>query len=294
MQEIKYPDLNIQSQETLSQQLFENNNQNIKFIPVIIPNQNQFPQITQAQPIFQNNQIAPYQEYSNYQITQQQQTKSNLIKDQDFLQQKKFLKKILGIFILWTIIACLLYFFFCLYLLEISRIGIEFYIILIISIISIPILIKVGLDQNHRNKQHSIAILIGLIISHTLFYQGIFGIIMKITNDGWASVAIFLIFLIITGINFFANFIMMIYISIENNQIRSSYVCFAQLIFICLFVIILKELSYFLVFAIPYPFCVMNVLKQILKGRFNLQDDQIFTASIAAFYGMFICCQDCD
>ncbi|CAD8110883.1 unnamed protein product [Paramecium primaurelia] len=292
MQQVKYPDLNMLSQETLSQQLFENNNQNIKFIPIVTPNQDQILQQIQAQQQQKSKDVSPYQEYSNYQVTQEQQSISNLIKDQDFQKQKKFLQKILGIFILWTIGACLTYIFFCYTLFRIKRIEVVFLLFILISLFSIPILIKVGIGKYYRNTSSSITILLGLILSYTIFYLGILGLIMFIIHEYWASLVIFLIFLIILGINFFANFIMLIYLSMETHQIKMIYVFFAQLVVIFLCGIFVKELSFALVLAIPYPFCVMNVFKQILKGRFNLQDDQVITGSISAFYGLFICCRD--
>ncbi|CAD8209235.1 unnamed protein product [Paramecium pentaurelia] len=298
MQQVKYPDLNMLSQETLSQQLFENNNQNIKFIPIVTPNQDQILQQIQAQQQQKSKDVSPYQEYSNYQVTQEQQSISNLIKDQDFQKQKKFLQKILGIFILWTIGACLTYIFFCYTLFRIKRIEVVFLLFILISLFSIPILIKVGIGKNYRNTSSSITILLGLILSYTIFYLGILGLIMFIIHEYWACKYRKLQKpwnqLLCQFYN--ANILKHGNTSNQNDLQQYIYrfqdVFFAQLVVIFLCGIFVKELSFALVLAIPYPFCVMNVFKQILKGRFNLQDDQVITGSITAFYGLFICCRN--
>ncbi|CAD8177443.1 unnamed protein product [Paramecium octaurelia] len=292
MQQVKYPDLSNSNQETLSSQLFENTNQNIKFIPVVTQHQDQFSQSIYVQPQVSLNQVAPYQEFANYQVTQEPIQTSNLIKDQEFQKQKKFLMQILGIFIIWTIVASLIYIFFCYTLFRIQRLDIVFFTFLFISVILIPILIKIGIGERFRNKSTSICILFGLILNHTMLYFGIFGIITYRINDYWGALAVFIIFQINIGVNFISNFIMLIYLWFEQNRIKMIYVFVGQLLVIGVCWIFLKQITLFLVFTLPYPFCVLNVLKQIQKGRFKLQDDQVITASITAFYGMIICCED--
>ncbi|CAK56684.1 unnamed protein product (macronuclear) [Paramecium tetraurelia] len=56
--------------------------------------------------------------------------------------------------------------------------------------------------------------------------------------------------------------------------------------------IIYLPFFYLLIAVLPYPICILNAFKQILKGRFNLQQDEVVAASIAAFYGMFVICED--
>ncbi|CAD8184607.1 unnamed protein product [Paramecium octaurelia] len=292
MQQVKYPDLSTSNQETLSQQLFENTNQNVKFIPVVTQHQDQFSQSISVQPQVSLNQIAPYQEFANYQATQQPISTSNLIKDQEFKKQKKFLMQILGIFILWTIVALLIYIFFCYTLFRIKKLEIVFFAFLFISVILIPILIKIGIGENFRNTSTSICILFGLILNHTMLYFGILGVIMYIIHDYWGSLAVFIIFQLNVGVNFISNFIMLIYLCFEQNSIKMIYVLVAQLLVIGICGIFLQQITLFLVFTLPYPFCVLNVLKQIQNGRFKLQNDQVISASITAFYGMIICCQD--
>ncbi|CAK79920.1 unnamed protein product (macronuclear) [Paramecium tetraurelia] len=298
MQQVKYPDLSNSNQETLSQQLFENTNQNIKFIPVVTQNQDQFSQSIQVQPQVSLNQVAPYQEFANYQVTQQPIQTSNLIKDQEFQKQKKYFMQILGIFILWTIVAFLIYIFFCFTLFRINRLEIVFFAFLFISVIGVPILIKIGIGENYRNvtqnhlqqKPASIFILFGLILNHTMLYFGILGVIIYIINDYWAGKNIirYKAWLYFS----FSHQIQVQTSLFEQNRIKMIYVFVAQLFVIAICGIFLQQITLFLVFTLPYPFCVLNVLKQIQKGRFKLQNDQVITASITAFYGMIICCED--
>ncbi|CAD8096287.1 unnamed protein product [Paramecium primaurelia] len=169
----------------------------------------------------------------------------------------------------------------------------EIYLILAIcSLIAIGVLIKFGIDQKYRKTQSSLLILFGLIFCYTLFYIGILFFLLISVHNYWTSVLVYTVFQTQICFNFITNFIILIYLFFEKTKIRVIYVCFVEFAIIVLLGIFYPPFFYLLIVVIPYPLCVLNVFKQILKGRFNLQSDEVVAASIAAFYGMFVSCED--
>ncbi|CAD8110022.1 unnamed protein product [Paramecium sonneborni] len=290
-----YPTSNYTNQPAPSQQLFDNKDQTLKYIPVIIPayGNNENHQQYSSQQQHSLNQVTPNQEFSNVQVNDQLIfSTSNLIKDKDFSQQKQLLLKIIGIFISWTILSVFLFFLLMLSVFKELKISAIYLILAICSLIAIGFLIKLGINQKYRKTESSLLILFGLICSYTLFYIGLVFFLLISVHNYSASVLIITVFQCMICFNFVTNFIILIYLFFERTKIRVIYVCLVQIAIIVLLGILYLPFFYLIIVVLPYPICILNAFKQILKGRFNLQSNEVVTASIAVFYGMFVGCED--
>ncbi|CAD8179769.1 unnamed protein product [Paramecium pentaurelia] len=306
MQQVKYPNLeNIQysqpssSNQDLQQQLVNKTNENIKFIPVLIsPQENlqgqaQYQQYSQ----YQQHQVAPYYQNQNDYIVPLQNTNySNLIKDKEFPGQKLFLCGILGIYILWSIIFVILLFPISMLFVD-KRNGTQnpiYFILLILFSFTTILLAKLGIRKNNRNTLTSILILFGVILSYTCFYSAFLSTLASFSTQqfGWDFViAIFLAASVIG--NFIFNFILLIYLVFAEEKLKMIYPILIELIGILIFSIIYHPIFLFcILFMLPYSISLMSAFSQIIKGRFQLERNQVFAGAIASFYSQIVCCTD--
>ncbi|CAD8127441.1 unnamed protein product [Paramecium sonneborni] len=88
--------------------------------------------------------------------------------------------------------------------------------------------------------------------------------------------------------NFIVTIILLIYILIETKKFKFYKVVIFEILVILSFGIIYVPALISLVILLPYTFLLINVLKQIQFGRFNLNKDQVLSGTMAAYYGIFI------
>ncbi|CAK64880.1 unnamed protein product (macronuclear) [Paramecium tetraurelia] len=304
MQEAKYPNFeNIQysdppsQSEGLQQQLMDKPNQNIKFVPVLSPSQQNCQESTEYQQYaqYQQNQVIPYAEYFNHNIVPIPAQNSNLLKDQDFQTQKLFLCGVLGVYILWSILFVLLLFPLSMVFFWDTHGGnpIPFICLIIFSFFTI-FLGKLGTKKNNRNLSTSIFILLVLLFSYTFFYLSLLGSLGSQSKSqfGWDFViAIFLIFIVVG--NFIFNFIALACLTLSDNKFNTAVPVIVE-IFVVVIVAIIYHPIYLICipFLLPYAICLMNAFKQILNGRFELEKNQVIVGVMASFYCTIVCCTD--
>ncbi|CAD8128150.1 unnamed protein product [Paramecium sonneborni] len=294
MQQVKYPQFDIESSNqqannnNLQQQLFINKEQEIKYIPVLTQqNQNlqQYQQVMLPYPQQINNQ----QEYYNLDQPPQP-SNSLLIKDSDFLIQKFFLGSILGMFILWTFLFTLIFFI----LMIIFGSGLfkhkdvyPYYITVCICVLMF--LTKLGQMEKCRDVVSSPLCYFGSIIAYTLTFFFIFASFTSETSSEFPMTFIVAVF-IITPLfgNFIVTIILLIYILVETKEFKFYKVIICEFLCVLPFAIIYVPTLISLVILLPYTFLLMNVLKQIQSGRFNLNKDQVLSGTMAAYYGIFV------
>ncbi|CAK67856.1 unnamed protein product (macronuclear) [Paramecium tetraurelia] len=301
MQQVKYPQFDIQSPEQRDHaqpQLFQNTQEDIKYIPVL-PQQN--PNFQQYQQV-----ILPYSQQINnnqpnyYNLDQPlQPVYSKLLKDQDFLTQKFFLSSILGMFTLWTFLFVL---FLFVMQVSFSKLFYEhrssYPYCISASVILLIVLVKLGSMERFRqvNKsqyinQSGLALLFyfGSIFAYTLIFFFILRASSSGPNSDLPSSFIVGIFIVIPLFaNFIVTIILLIYILIENKEFRFQKVLFCEFLCVLPFAIIFVPMILSLIVLMPYTLLLMNVLKQIQSGRFNLNKDQVLSGTLAAYYGLFI------
>ncbi|CAD8196286.1 unnamed protein product [Paramecium pentaurelia] len=281
MQQLKYPsfdDIKYYQQysqdQDLQQQLVSKTNNNIKYIPVLISQQtiiNYQPQVQQQYPQYQQHYVHPQPEQQNLNFNLNPEA-SDLLKDQDFQKQKVFLGLILGVYILWSILfvflICPLVFQIIQYNFESNQISLSLILLLVFSLTTM-ILAKFGIARNNRSTATSLIILCGLVLR---VYQ--FEAIMGYSIIG----------------NFIFNIIVLIYLMFAETELNMFSPNITEFFIILILAIQYDSIFYYCIFTSQiYAFCLMNVLKQIIKGRFQLKKNQVFVGVIAAFYGQIGC-----
>ncbi|CAD8209505.1 unnamed protein product [Paramecium octaurelia] len=298
MQQVKYPQFDIQSpeqREHAQPQLFQNTQEDIKYLPVL-PQQN--PNFQQYQQV-----IIPYSQQINnnqpnyYNLDQPlQPVYSKLIKDSDFLTQKFFLSSILGMFTLWSFLFVLF-----LFVIQVSfqksfyehKSSYPYWITA--SVMLLIVLVKLGSMERFRNPGLTFLFYFGSIFAYTLIFFFILGASSSGPNSDLPSSFIVGIFIVIPLFaNFIVTIILLIYVLIENQEFRFQKVLCCEFLCVLPFAILFIPMILSLIVLMPYTFLLMNVLKQIQSGRFNLNKDQILSGTLAAYYGLFVPFDLCD
>ncbi|CAD8100653.1 unnamed protein product [Paramecium primaurelia] len=307
MQQLKYPsfdDIKYYQQysqdQDFQQQLISKTNNNIKYIPVLISQQPiiyQQPQVQQQYPQYQQHYILPQPEQQNLNFNLNPEA-SDLLKDQDFQNQKVFLGLILGVYILWSILFVLLIrpliFQIIQYNLEGNQISLSLAILLVFSLTTI-ILAKFGIARNNRSTATSLIILFGLVLSYSLFYltliQTLDSFLYTETYE-WVYQFEAIMAYSILG-NFIFNIIVIIYLMFAETELNMFFPNITQFLISLILAIQYDSIFYYCIFTTQiYAFCLINVLKQIIIGRFQLKKNQVFVGVIAAFYGQIDCFTD--
>ncbi|CAD8187654.1 unnamed protein product [Paramecium octaurelia] len=246
------------------------------------------------QQIFSQNQeqILSYNQYSQDQENQIAFSKSdNLIKDVDFNNQRIFLLKIIGIFIIWSLI-----FFLSLYLfgLNIKQSNEPLSQILIfLSLTFLILLMRMGIRNQNRNPLKSCLIFFGLLIFYNVLYISLFSSLQFADNNQVnVDTIVGTILLICVSLNFLVNIIVLAYLLVARERIRMLYVIaleIAILIFLCIFY---NPAIIMIPFGFPYTYCLIKTLQQILNGKFSLKQNQVISGAIATFFGLFNICNE--
>ncbi|CAD8213467.1 unnamed protein product [Paramecium pentaurelia] len=291
MQQVKYPQFDIQSSnqlENLQQQLIQNTKQDIKYLPVQ-PQYNLNLQQQQLVSLPYSKQINTQQNYYNLDQLPQS-TNSYLLKDSDFLTQKFFLSSILGMFIFWTFLFVLIFFIMMiLFGRNLYEHQNAYPYCFAASVIILIFLVKIGSMEKFRQTELTFLIYFGSIIAYTLTF---FFIIASFSTDPSIEMSGAFIAGLLLIIPLFSNFmvtiILLMYVLIETKQFRYFRVFFFEFLCVLPFAIIQIQYIISLVIILPYTCLLINVLKQIQLGRFNLSKDQVLRGTLAAYYGIFV------
>ncbi|CAD8118579.1 unnamed protein product [Paramecium sonneborni] len=231
----------------------------------------------------------------NEQYSQQQEisipiTKiQNLIKDIEFKKQKLFLIKIVGIFIIWTLVFLSL--FYLLSLLIDFKTPIMGIVFTYVSIGILILLMRMGVRNKNRQPLKSCLILLGLLLFYTTLYFSFFLSVGELEPNKFSLDTIFVSIVVITiTLNFFVNFIVLTYLLIERERIRFLYIIIIEVIFLIILCIVFPPTIIFIPLPFPYTYCLVKTFQQILIGKFDLKQNEVIPGAIAAFLGLFNTC----
>ncbi|CAD8160149.1 unnamed protein product [Paramecium octaurelia] len=262
---------NQQSQDQgLQEQFVDKTNQNIKFIPVLAPQQENCQQQAQYQQYsqYQQNQVIPYAEYFNHSLVPIPPQNSNLLKDQDFSTQRLFLCGILGVYILWSILSVLLLFPLSIVYFWDTHQGSQSPLPLLSLIIFLFLTIflgKFGIQKNNRQLSASIFVLLGLVFSYTSCYLSLLGSFASNSKSqfGWDFVAALAVVSSVIG-NFIFNFISLICLMFSVKKFNPIFPVLFELLVIVILAFIYHPIFLFcILFLTPYAICLMHAFKQI-------------------------------
>ncbi|CAD8211750.1 unnamed protein product [Paramecium pentaurelia] len=291
MQQVKYPQFDIQSsnqQDNLQHQLFQNTTEDIRYLP-IVQQQTQNSQNYQQVVHPYSEQVNKYQNY--YQLDQPPQpTNSLLLKDADFLTQKFFFSSILGMFVIWSFLFALLFFIMMvIFERKLYKHKNEYPLWITVCVIVLILLVKIGSMEKFRYAGLTLVLYFGSIIAYTLTFFFLIAYFSTTPGSDVPSTFIAGVFMFLPLFaNLIVTIILLMYILIETKKFRFYKVFVCEFLCVLPFAIIDFKTLICLVILLPYTFLLLNVLKQIQKGRFNLHKDQVLSGTLAAYYGVLM------